>query len=78
MQEQVRQQLGPQQTAFHSVLDGKQTLRTGEVLRLATKPVLVGRALYFTVGQVNVSYLFLLPCNLGMQWMQVTSSDLAH
>ena len=60
VQEKVREQLGPQVTAFHSILDGKQTLHSGDVLRLATKPVLIGQALFFIVGQV-VSTL-MSPC----------------
>lgn len=46
-------------TAFESVVDGQQTLKYGDVLRLATKPVLVGRALHFIVGQVNTHLLTL-------------------
>ncbi|KAL0055144.1 hypothetical protein WJX82_007626 [Trebouxia sp. C0006] len=52
VQEKVRAQLGAQVTAFDSVEDGQQTLHSGDVLRLATKPVVVGRALHFVVGQV--------------------------
>lgn len=40
-------------TAFDKVVDGQQTLHSGDVLRLATKPVLVGRALHFIVGEVS-------------------------
>ncbi|KAL3158051.1 hypothetical protein ABBQ32_011660 [Trebouxia sp. C0010 RCD-2024] len=39
-------------TAFNTVIDGQRTLQSGDALRLTTKPVLVGRALYFVVGQV--------------------------
>ncbi len=54
VQEKVRAQLGAQVTAFDSVEDGQQTLHNGDVLRLATKPVVVGRALHFIVGQVSM------------------------
>lgn len=53
VQEKVRVQLGAQVTAFDSVEDGQQTLHSGDVLRLATKPVVVGRALHFIVGQAS-------------------------
>ena len=53
LQAKVREQLGAQVTAFDSVVDGQQTLHSGDVLRLATKPVLVGRALHFIVGEVS-------------------------
>jgi len=53
VQEKVRAQLGAQVTAFDSVEDGQQTLHNGDVLRLATKPVVVGRALHFIVGQAS-------------------------
>jgi len=54
VQEKVRAQFGAQVTAFDSVEDGQQTLHNGDVLRLATKPVVVGRALHFIVGQVSI------------------------
>ena len=53
MQEAVRDKMGGNVTTFSSVSDGQHTLQTGDVLRLATKPVLVGRALHFVVGQVS-------------------------
>ena len=64
LQEKVREQLGPQVTAFHNVLNGKQTLQSGDVLRLATKPVLIGKALFFIVGQVTS--VLTLPCLLQL------------
>ena len=47
--------MGGNVTAFSTVVDGQHTLRSGDALRLATKPVAVGRALYFVVGQVSTA-----------------------
>lgn len=49
----MREKMGGNVTTFSSVSDGQRTLQSGDVLRLATKPVLVGRALHFVVGQVS-------------------------
>ena len=53
VQEAIRGKMGGNATAFSTVVDGQHTLRSGDALRLATKPVMVGRALYFVVGQVG-------------------------
>ena len=47
--------MGGNATAFSTVVDGQQTLHSGDALRFATKPVVVGRALYFVVGQVRAA-----------------------
>lgn len=47
--------MGANVTAFTTVVDGQHTLQSGDALRLATKPVVVGRALYFVVGQVSAA-----------------------
>ena len=51
LQEAISSKMGG--TAFNTVVDGQRTLQSGDALRLTTKPVLVGRALYFVVGQVS-------------------------
>lgn len=53
LQEAISSKVGG--TAFNTVVDGQRTLQSGDALRLATKPVLVGRALYFVVGQVSAA-----------------------
>ena len=47
--------MGGNVTAFSTVVDGQYTLHSGDVLRLTTKPVVTGRALYFVVGQVSAA-----------------------
>ena len=61
--------MGAGLTAFDSVDDGHRTLHSGDVLRLATKPVVVGRALHFIVGQVSASSpgtCKLMPCTVSI------------
>ena len=47
--------MGRSVTAFSTVVDAQRTLQSGDVLRLATKPVIVGRALCFVVSQVSAA-----------------------
>ena len=55
VQEAIRSKMGGNVTAFSTVVDGQHTLHSGDALRLATKPVVVARALYFVVGQVGAA-----------------------
>lgn len=55
VQEAIRGKMGGNATAFSTVVEGQYTLHSGDALRLATKPMVVGRALYFVVGQVGAA-----------------------
>jgi hypothetical protein len=47
----LRARLGEGITAFEGVSDGNRTISAGDVVRLTSKPAVVGRVVYFTVPQ---------------------------
>ena len=49
----VRKEMGESHTGFERVHDGVRRMGMGDVVRLATKPQLVGRVRYFSVPQVG-------------------------
>lgn len=52
MQALARRELGEEVTLFERIHDGVQAINSGNVVRLTTKPQLVARVLFFSVGQV--------------------------
>eukprot|EP00798_Chlamydomonas_sp_ICE-L_P006653 gene6653-3315_t len=48
----ARKELGEYHTAFERVWDGSRALKVGDVVRLATKPQVVGRIRFFSVPQL--------------------------
>jgi hypothetical protein len=53
LQAAVRSSKGEDITVFERIDDGSRTIRKGDVVRLHRKPVLMGRVLYFFIGQVR-------------------------
>ncbi|EFJ52379.1 hypothetical protein VOLCADRAFT_86759 [Volvox carteri f. nagariensis] len=51
----VRKELGEAVTGFTGVSDGTRTISAGDIVRLSTKPVALGRVKYFAVPQAGAS-----------------------
>lgn len=60
IQAKVREQHGPQVTAFNRVIDGERVLSKGDKVYMATKPSFAGKAVHFLVGQVSIAVFLLV------------------
>jgi len=60
-QAEAKQQVGQVGTAFERITDGGRAFERGDLIRLAVKPHLVGKILYFSVAQVRQGWECFLP-----------------